>query len=820
MANISNNTPNSLVSGTSDNDSIYSAGNKVTISGDGGNDTISNDGAASVSINGGEGNDSIMSSIRGGTNNPDDCTLIGGEGNDSIHNGYYGGGVKVLIDGGNNNDFISNDGANSTLLGGADDDSIDNYGLRSVIDGGAGNDIINNRNKNSYNSTLKGGVGNDSIWNGYYSTLVAINGGDDNDSIKNYANQVTIEGGAGNDIIKNYSSGYFFNGQPVNGGGNNVTIIGGKGNDYIDNSGENILFKYKSGDGDDTIRGFNSTSTLNIGGGTYSTTESGNDIIVKVGTGNIILQGAASLSAVKITGKKSTTLNVTNSTSSPVTVDAAIKTINASTRTTAVKITGNNLANKILGGSGKDTIYGGKGNDSILGNAGNDKLFGDDGNDTLRGGNGNDTLAGGNGSDLFVYKGGNDIITDYTTADRISITSGKANITTSGSDVIFTVGKGKITVKGGKGKVVNYFEKGIEQIYMGDDVSISGSTVKLLKGYLKESFDVANYGDTLQAIDATAVLLDINLKGNKLMNSIIGGAGNDTLIGGGSNDTLTGGDGSDVFLYNAGDGNDVIIDYTEDDIIHIAKGTAKIEKKGKDVIFKVGSGKITVKGAADKIVTYMDAKGTINYYPKPTSDSIIINGTSVTVLEEYKSDTFDVGNVKNGNRVKKIDASPVSRDLKIIGNSQANVILGGAGDDSIWGGKGNDTLQGGDGSDVFVYANGDGKDVIVDYEEEDTIKITKGAVKVATSGDNVIFTVGSGKMTLNGAADKIVSYTDANGNNKTYGSSPLFVEDDTDYELTPNLSSIVQNNSADCSFVNTSTKLSKENNLITYSGKK
>ena len=64
--------------------------------------------------------------------------------------GYYGGGVKVLIDGGNNNDFISNDGANSTLLGGADDDSIDNYGLRSVIDGGAGNDIINNRNKNSY----------------------------------------------------------------------------------------------------------------------------------------------------------------------------------------------------------------------------------------------------------------------------------------------------------------------------------------------------------------------------------------------------------------------------------------------------------------------------------------------------------------------------------------------------------------------------------------------------------------------------------------------------------------------------------------------
>ena len=50
-----------------------------------------------------------------------------------------------------------------------------------------------------------------------------------------------------------------------------------------------------------------------------------------------------------------------------MTVDPAIKIIDASTRTAAVQITGNAKANTITGGSDKDTIYGGKGNDSISG---------------------------------------------------------------------------------------------------------------------------------------------------------------------------------------------------------------------------------------------------------------------------------------------------------------------------------------------------------------------------------------------------------------------------------------------------------------------
>ena len=176
------------------------------------------------------------------------------------------------------------------------------------------------------------------------------------------------------------------------------------------------------------------------------------DIIVTVGEGNIFLIGAASLSSVNINGTKSnsTTLTVTDKTKSPVTVDSAVKTINASKRTTAVKITGNDLANKITGGSGKDSIYGGNGKDTISGGSGNDKLFGQNGNDSLSGGNGKDTLSGGNGNDKLLGGAGNDCIKGGKGND--SLWGGKGNDTLwgdAGNDKFFYAkGDGKDIIFG------------------------------------------------------------------------------------------------------------------------------------------------------------------------------------------------------------------------------------------------------------------------------------------------------------------------------------------------------------------------------------
>ncbi|MBQ4403249.1 MAG: hypothetical protein II857_02450 [Selenomonadaceae bacterium] len=67
----------------------------------------------------------------------------------------------------------------------------------------------------------------------------------------------------------------------------NSTLSGGTGDDYIVNEAANFVYNYASGEGFDTIVGFNATNKLNMTGGTYKTQQSGNDVIYKIGNGSI-----------------------------------------------------------------------------------------------------------------------------------------------------------------------------------------------------------------------------------------------------------------------------------------------------------------------------------------------------------------------------------------------------------------------------------------------------------------------------------------------------------------------------------------------------
>ena len=108
----------------------------------------------------------------------------------------------------------------------------------------------------------------------------------------NFEKNVKIFGSTGGDYIENY--------------GRNVTITGGKGDDKISiGVSKNNLIKYASGDGNDTIYGFNSDDTLHITKGTYSTMKSGNDFIVKVGKNSILLRYALMKKSNKIAIKNS-----------------------------------------------------------------------------------------------------------------------------------------------------------------------------------------------------------------------------------------------------------------------------------------------------------------------------------------------------------------------------------------------------------------------------------------------------------------------------------------------------------------------------------
>ena len=121
-------------------------------------------------------------------------------------------------------------------------------------------------------------------YNNYtYSTI--ISGTADNDSIYNWGSNATISGGAGNDtlVAKEVSLLY-----PVN----NVSMIGGTGNDIISLGSYvyNTKIKYNSGDGNDTVYGLKSNDTLQIYGSSYTTTRSGDDVIVNVGSGSILVK--------------------------------------------------------------------------------------------------------------------------------------------------------------------------------------------------------------------------------------------------------------------------------------------------------------------------------------------------------------------------------------------------------------------------------------------------------------------------------------------------------------------------------------------------
>ena len=605
--------------------------------------------------------------------------------------------------------FIANSKANSVVTGSSHDDTIRNSTDYTFSDTTTIEELFSletlepKLNEDISNVTINAGAGNDSIYND--SDQVTINGDAGNDTIENYGYNVVINGSSGNDLILLgydyeeiiYNSYYYDDDEDDYEDEDEIYEYDG---DHLFEFGFTTI-KYAEGDGNDTIYGYDGTDTINITQGNYSTQESGNDVIIKVGTGSICLKDAKGVELNISKGSKitnggggsattttiATSVTLTDATLSPYVAASTVKNINASSRTKATKINGNNLANSIVGGSGADsisggagadTIKGGKGNDNLSGGTDNDKLLGDAGADTLNGGKGNDTLTGGAGKDVFFFASseGNDVITDYSSAQGDLIRLGTSSMSTSmsGNNVILKVVTGKITVNNAKSQQVSVIGS------TGKSTIIGGATTLNVTNSTKSPVTTAS---TIKVIDASKRTTAVKLTGNSLANTIkggsavdtiYGGAGNDsilgnngndklfgdngndtirggvgndsisggagadklygdngadTLNGGKGNDTLTGGNGNDVFVYANGDGNVVITDYTiKQDKIKLTNGTISSSSlKGSDVVLKIGSGSITIKNGKNKSITVVDSKN--------KSTSKVYGSSSKNYIEEH-----------------------------------------------------------------------------------------------------------------------------------------------------------------------------------------
>ena len=267
--------------------------------------------------------------------------------------------------------------------------------------------------------------------------------------------------------------------------------------------------------------------------------------------------------------------------------------------------------------------------------------------------------------------------------------------------------------------------------------------------------------------------------------SITGSSSSDTIIARGKNIFVTGGGGSDIFEFKS---TGTIGDYESGDKISLSSA-AKISVSGSDVIFNK---KITVAGAADKIVTYIEGGDEKIFEPEDDDVKYNADGTAATLTANYSEDSF----VANSTLVT-IDASAVNQEINIVANKKANSIVGseendtidggaakdtiragdgndklfgGAGSDSLWGGLGEDTLTGGKGYDFFIYSDGDGRDLITDYEPDvDKIIILSGRVDNPTTdtAGNATFRVGDGQIVIADGASKFIELYDGSGNKLT-----------------------------------------------------
>lgn len=162
-----------------------------------------------------------------------------------------------------------------------------------------------------------------------------------------------LDAGAGVDTVFGSARADRFDG-----GGDNDTLNGGAGNDRLD-----------GGTGIDTLQG-----------------GAGNDTFLVDVLGDLVIE-AANGGSDTVLASATYVLRNNQSIETLATVDAAA--------TTAINLTGNNLAQTIRGNAGNNVLVGGGGNDKLLGGAGVD---------TLEGQAGIDTLTGGNGADRFVFR--------------------------------------------------------------------------------------------------------------------------------------------------------------------------------------------------------------------------------------------------------------------------------------------------------------------------------------------------------------------------------------------------------------------------------
>ena len=375
----------------------------------------------------------------------------------------------------------------------------------------------------------------------------------------------------------------------------------------------------------------------------------------------------------------------------------------------------NTASNTLLSGTdGKDSIENSGSNVTIDASAGNDLIWNDASNATLDGGAGRDSIE--NYGNYAIINAGDGDDTIINSGDALSIDAG------AGNDTINNIGE-SVTIDGGAGddSIYNY----------GDNVSIAGA----------DGNDYIINDDSSNNVTITGGAGNDSIYNHGDNVSIAGADGNDYIYNSGKNVTIDAGAGDDtvrtgknfyndewasfmVYVYRAGDGNDVIQNFNESSYLQILADTYSTQTSGNNIIVTVGDGSITVVGAAE-LSTLNIAGEDFNLL------SVVGTNGNDTIDNVLDGATIDAGDgddyIKNNGKYATINGGEgndyiynkgarVSIDagagddfirtsgesLSIVNSGEYVSIDAGAGNDSIYNTSSNLSIDGGAGNDSIV----------------------------------------------------------------------------------------------------------------------
>jgi trimeric autotransporter adhesin len=346
---------------------------------------------------------------------------------------------------------------------------------------------------------------------------------------------------------------------------------------------------------------------------------------------------------------------------------------------------------------------------TITGTSANDSLIGHSGNDVLNGLAGADTLAGGRGNDTYVVDNAGDVVTELanqgTDLVQSSVTYTLAaeveNLTLTSNSAINGTGNALDNVlDGSTNTAVNTLTGGA-----GNDTYIVGTGDVVS--------EAASGGtDTVQSALTWTLATNVEnltLTGTSAINGT-GNTSNNVLTGNSANNTLSGLAGADAMI--GGAGNDTYV------VDNIGDVVTEFLNEGTDLI----QTSVTLATLAANV------------------ENLTLTGTTA------------------------LSATGNTLDNVLTGNSANNTLTGGAGNDTIIGGGGVDTMVGGSGNDIYTV---DSTTDVVTEAASEGIDLIQTSVTLGTLAANVENLTLTGTSTLSATGNPLDNVLTGNSGNNT-----------------------------------------------------